>query len=93
MASTAEHAVTTAAWTEVAAGPGDVLVQLVANVPVLIHVGTAEPVIDAAALQLGGARNGFQAAGLVTGDKVYVRAGDSPESDTSRVTVVVREDA
>jgi hypothetical protein len=85
MASTLRFEVTSAAWTEVADGSADVVVQRpLTNAPVMVHVGTTAPALDAPAIVLATAEPTFSAGSLSGADKVYVRA----QSTASSVVVV-----
>lgn len=73
--------VTSAGWTEVAAGPGDCIVQMKGNNPVLLHAAGSDPgagVIHG--IELVANNQGVAWPTLPADRKLYARASNAPAS-------------
>ena len=84
MAETLNFDLVASAWTEVASGSSDVLVQRRGVHPVLVHVGETAPALDAPSAIIWDGEPTFAAGGLGAADKVFARG----ETNVSTVTVV-----
>ena len=86
MTTTTQHRAT-AAWQQVASGPGSATVIRTTTAPVLVHVGEETPAPGQAGAPLAGTRELISFGGLPEGTGVFVRAADGP----SDVVVIAAE--